>query len=236
MKKKKTGYQELKTLLIIGGVIVLIVGILIAVSQYKSSQAPVASEAVLREDSHITGPEDAAVTLVEFGDFQCPACASAKPIVEQLQADFPDDLRFSFRNFPLMSIHPNATRASEAAEAAAVQGKFWEMHDILYEQQSAWSGMANPTEQFKAYAEQLELDMDQFNRDLTNSEVTGRVTRDFNDGGALGVNSTPTFYLNGEKVENYSYEILKSQIEAIIAAKSNADESTEASVEAEPAE
>src|SRR5690606_21367780 len=116
----------------------------------------------------------------------------------------------------LISIHPNATRAAEAAEAAAEQGKFWEMHDLLYEQQAVWSSMANPSEQFKAFAKQLELDESKFVQDSSNSEVTSRVTRDFNDGGALGVNATPTFFLNGEKVETNSYDAIKSQIEEIL--------------------
>lgn len=228
--------KELKTLLIIGGVIVGVVAILIAVTQYKNSTKPVATEAVVRSDSHAAGPEDAAATLVEFGDFQCPACASAEPMVKQLRADFPNDLRFVFRNFPLVTIHPNATRASEAAEAAAVQGKFWEMHDLLYEQQNVWAGMGNPSEQFKAYARQLGLDESKFVQDSSNPDVTGRVTRDFNDGGVLGVNATPTFFLNGEKVENASYEDLKAQIEAIIAENGDSNESSEATPSATPAE
>lgn len=215
--------KEVKTLLLVGGIVVGVVGILIAVSQLKSANEPVASEAVIREDSHVLGAEDAPATLVEFGDYQCPACAAAEPMIKQLQADFGDDLRFSFRNFPLLSIHPNAMDSAKAAEAAAKQDKFWEMHDLLYEQQSAWSGLANPDDQFKAYAGQLDMDEDQFMSDYRSQEIADRVNRDFDDGGALGVNATPTFYLNGEKVQDHSYDALKAQIEDIIAGSDNAE-------------
>ncbi len=226
--------KELKQLLIIGGVIVAVVAVLIVVSQYKSANKPVATEALLRSDSHAAGPEDAPVTLVEFGDFQCPACASAEPMVKQLRTEFADNLRFVFRNFPLVSLHPNATRAAEAAEAAAEQGKFWEMHDLLYEQQTVWAGMSNPSEQFKAYAKQLGLDESKFAQDSSDAEVTGRVSRDFSDGGVLGVNATPTFYINGQKVENATYDAMKQQIEDIIA-RSKTDQSQEATPSATPA-
>ena len=211
--------KEVKTLLIIGGIIAAIAAVLIVVSRYTASSKPIATEAIVREDTHFKGIEGASVTLVEFGDFQCPACAASEPMLDQLLTDFPEDLRFAYRHFPLISIHPNATRAAEAAEAAAEQGKFWEMHDILFSQQNVWSGLANPSEQFKAYAQQLELDMDQFNRDSTDPEVTGRVNRDFDDGGRLGVSGTPTFFLNGQRVEDSSYEGLKAAIQEIVDAQ-----------------
>lgn len=209
--------KELKTLLIIGGAVVGVVAILIGVSQLKSNQEPIAGEAVIRDDSHVTGAEEGQVTLVEFGDYQCPACAAAEPTITQLKADFPDELTFSFRNFPLLSIHPNAMDSAKAAEAAALQGKFWEMHDLLYAQQNAWSSLGNPDDQFRAYAEQLELDVDKFMSDYRSQAVTDRVNRDYDDGIALGVNATPTFYLNGEKVEDNSYVAMKAQIESILA-------------------
>lgn len=218
--------KELKQLLIIGGVIVAIVAVLIGVSQYKSANKPTPTEALIRSESHTKGPEDAKATLVEFGDYQCPACASAEPMLNQLMSEYPNDLRFVFRNFPLVSIHPNATPAAEAAEAAAEQGKFWEMHDLIYEQQNVWASMSNPSEQFKSYAKQLGLDESKFNQDRSNPEVTSRVTKDFNDGGTLGVNATPTFFLNGKKVEDASYESLKQQIDEILGQTDSNQEST----------
>jgi protein-disulfide isomerase len=228
--------KELKTLLIIGGSIVAIIAILVGVSQFKAGSKPIASEAVIREDSHVTGPENAKVTLVEFGDYQCPACASSEPMIKQLIAAYPNDLRFSFRNFPLLSIHPNAMDTAKAAEAAALQGKFWEMHDLLYEQQNVWANLGNPDDQLKAYAEQLDLDVNKFMSDYRGQATTDRVNRDFNDGGALGVNATPTFYVNGEKVQNASYEELKKQIDAIIAQGGDDESDQESTPSATPTE
>jgi len=158
-------------------------------------------QSLVLDSSHMTGNKNAKVTLVEFGDFQCPACAAAHPKVKEIIEHYKGnaDFNFVFRNFPL-SQHKNAVIAAEAAEAAGSQGKYWEMHDKLYEAQGQWSESAAPLDIFAGYAAQLSLNVDQFKGDITNHKFTSIITADQNDGTELKVNSTPTFYLNGEKL------------------------------------
>ena len=141
---------------------------------------------------HIRGPEDAPVTLVEYGDYQCPYCGMAYPIVNAVQKAMGSDLRFVFRNFPISTIHPYAEGAAEAAEAAGAQGQFWEMHDWLYEHQDSLA----PKDLVEA-AGRLELDGDRFVADLTQHRFAPRVREDFMSGVRSGVNGTPTFFING---------------------------------------
>jgi protein-disulfide isomerase len=141
---------------------------------------------------HLQGPADAPVTLVEYGDYECPYCGAAYPIVKQLQAQLGDRLRFVFRNFPITTSHPHAEQAAEAAEAAAAQGRFWEMHDHLYEHQRHLEDG-----DLRGYAAELGLDVDRFERDLAQHVLAERVREDFMSGVRSGVNGTPTFYING---------------------------------------
>lgn len=147
-------------------------------------------------DDHIQGPEDAPVTLVEYGDYQCPHCARASVIVQLVQVRFGPLLRFVFRNFPLSQVHPMAELAAEAAEAAGVQGRFWKMHDALYENQPVLS-----PETIKAFARELRLDMDRFEDDLASGRFRERIKRDFVGGVRSGVAGTPTFFINGERYD-----------------------------------
>jgi protein-disulfide isomerase len=146
------------------------------------------------ERDHIQGPASAAVTLVEYGDYECPFCGAAYPIVKQVQARMGERLRFVFRNFPISTSHPHAEQAAEAAEAAATQGRFWEMHDHLYEHQRKLEDA-----HLHAYAEQLGLDVDRFDRELAQHAYAERVHEDFMSGVRSGVNGTPTFYINGKR-------------------------------------
>jgi protein-disulfide isomerase len=143
---------------------------------------------------HIQGPADAPATLVEYGDYQCPYCGAAYPIIKEVQAELGDRLRFVFRNFPITTSHPRAEQAAEVAEAAAAQGRFWEMHDVLYENQAHFGD-----EDFRAYAEQVGLDVERFDRDLAEHVHADRVREDFMSGVRSGVNGTPTFYVNGTR-------------------------------------
>ena len=149
---------------------------------------------------HIQGPANAPVTLVEYGDYQCPYCGAAYPIVKDVQAQMGDRLRFVFRNFPITTSHPYAAQAAEAAEAAAAQERFWEMHDTLYENQSRLD-----LDGLLAHAERLGLDLARFERELTDHVHADRVHEDFMSGVRSGVNGTPTFYVNGVR-HNDSYE------------------------------
>ena len=141
---------------------------------------------------HVQGPADAPVTVVEFGDYECPYCGEAYPVVKALQERLGDQICFVFRNFPLAQAHPHAEEAAEAAEAAASQGKFWEMHDMLYENQDALE-----PEDLVRYARALDLDLPRFVREMGDHLYAERVREDFRSGVRSGVNGTPTFFING---------------------------------------
>jgi protein-disulfide isomerase len=156
---------------------------------------PLLTPAVSERD-HTTGLEDAPVTLVEYGDFECPYCGMAYLVVKSAQRELGEQLRFVFRNFPLAEAHPHARLAAQAAEAAAAQGKFWEMYDALFQHQDALEA-----EDLAGYAKSLGLDVAQFARDLQDAKYTKRVRDDFRSGVRSGVNGTPTFFINGSRFE-----------------------------------
>jgi protein-disulfide isomerase len=163
---------------------------------------------------HIQGPGDAPVALVEYGDYECPYCGAAYPIIKQVQSRMGDRLRFVFRNFPITTSHPHAERAAEAAEAAGSQGKFWEMHDLLYEHQQHLEDA-----DLHRYAEQLGLDLRIFDEDLAGHHHAERVREDFMSGVRSGVNGTPTFYINGARHDgSYDVESLLTALERMAAA------------------
>ncbi len=203
--------KESKIILLVTGVVIAAIAILIAFVDANQADPNSVMQKVVREDSHTVG--SGAVQVVEFGDFQCPACAQAHPDVEKLKEEFKDDITFVFRNFPLPG-HPNAQPAAEAAEAAAAQGKFWEMHNKLFETQTQWSSLADPTSIFTQYAESLGLDKEAFTEAVTSKAHRTRISQDQSDGYAVGVSGTPTFFINGKKQDSFDYQSLKSAIEA----------------------
>lgn len=156
---------------------------------------------------HKHGNESAAVEIVEYGDYQCPHCGAAYPIIKEIEKAFGDQIVFIFRNFPLQQSHRFATVAAQAAEAAAQQNKFWEMHDAIFEHQEQLS------DAFLFYlAEQIELDVDQFQIDLEAAHTIKKVEDDFESGVRSGVNGTPSFFVNGEKFDGAAsdlFEMLK---------------------------
>jgi protein-disulfide isomerase len=156
---------------------------------------------VTEDRDHIQGPTEAAVTLVEYGDYECPYCGAAYPIIKEVQARMGERLRFVFRNFPITTSHPHAEQAAETAEAAATQGKFWQMHDLLYENQRR---LRAPD--LRDYAERLALDVARFDRELAEHAHAARVREDFMSGVRSGVNGTPTFYINGARHDD-SYDL-----------------------------
>jgi len=149
---------------------------------------------------HVQGPAHPSVTLLEYGDYECPYCGAAYPIVKELQKRMGAKMRFAFRNFPLANLHPRATLAAEAAETVGAGGKFWEMHDTLYEHQNALA-----EKDLVGYAHRLGVDRTQFETQLSRHAYAERVREDFASGVRSGVNGTPTFYLNGIR-HNGSYE------------------------------
>jgi protein-disulfide isomerase len=159
-------------------------------TQHKSPYSGLPLEVGPRD--HIQGSKGAPVTLIEYGDYQCPYCGIAYPIVKQVQRRIGESICFVFRNFPLTEVHPFAEGAAEAAEAAGEQGKFWEMHDTLYENQSALR-----PEELVGYAKHLQLDVPHFTSELTAHAHAKRIREDFLSGVRSGVNGTPTFFING---------------------------------------
>ncbi len=169
----------------------------------------VLTRSVTEDRDQIQGPADAAVTLVEYGDYECPYCGAAYPIVKEVQARMGERLRFVFRNFPITTSHPHAEQAAEAAEAAAAQGRFWEMHDVLYENQRRLGD-----QDLGAYAEKLELDVERFVKEVAEHVHAARVREDFMSGVRSGVNGTPSFYINGTRHDDsYDLETLLAALE-----------------------
>ncbi len=156
---------------------------------------PELSQPVTQED-HARGPETAPVTLVEYGDFECPHCGEAFPIVQELLRREDGNVRFVFRNFPLAQSHPHAQSAAEAAEAAAAQGKFWEMHNKLFHNQNALN-----EGDLHNYAEQIGMDVQRFEREMSRRMYANEVQQDFLSGVRSGVNGTPTFFINGQRYD-----------------------------------
>jgi protein-disulfide isomerase len=161
-------------------------------------------------EDHAQGPNDAQLTLVEYGDYQCPHCGHAYPIVKAVQKHFGARLRFVFRNFPLGEMHPWAEAAAEAAEFAGLKGKFWEMHDLLFENQRLLSERL-----LSGLAERLRLSVEELAEALDEGRFSERVQRDFSGGVRNGVNGTPTFFINGARHDgDFEFETLVKAIEA----------------------
>ena len=156
----------------------------------------------ISDTDHVRGAQSGTVTLVEFGDFQCPACGAYEPLVRKVMADNPTTLKVVFRHFPLTQLHQNALLAAKASESAGLQGKFWEMHDILYDNQKEWSGSLNAKDFFIGYAKVLKLDTKKFETDLSNSSIEEKIMAEYKEGNRLGVQGTPTFFVNGKMISN----------------------------------
>ncbi|MCB0692530.1 MAG: DsbA family protein [Saprospiraceae bacterium] len=169
-------------------------------------------ETLVNDNDHIAGDPNAKITLVEYGDYQCPYCGRAYPIVKKLQEDFKSDLRFVFRNFPLTQIHEYAFEAAESAELADKYGKFWEMHDKIYEHQNKLD-----MPHLVSYAESLGINGTEFFNRLETNETAKKVKSDFMSGVESGVNGTPSFFINGKKYDGpWEYEDLKQVLTQMI--------------------
>jgi protein-disulfide isomerase len=199
---------------IFGAVIVLLLGGLIIYSQQTKTSIDVSNvdaSSVLAASAqngniadHVFQDTTSKVTLVEYGDFQCPGCGAAHPNLKTLLADYGDKITFVFRNLPLTSLHPNARAAAAAAESAGLQGKYWEMHDKLYENQANWENLSasRRTELFKSYAREFNLDEAKFDTDIASDAVNNKISFDVALAKKVGASATPSFYLNGEKLED----------------------------------
>jgi len=172
------------------------------------------SPAPVSGSDHVTGSASAPVTIVEYGDFECPACGAYFPLVERFMKEASTTARLVFRHFPLPQ-HANAMIAAEASEAASLQGKFWDMYRLIYEHQNDWSNLPDAHNVLDGYANQIGLDMVKFKADIDSSAVKDAIANDQAEGVKIGIDSTPTFFVNGKAITNpQSYEAFKSLIEA----------------------
>lgn len=206
------------TIAMIAFTVIFLVGLFYLASKKDSVSVSGSDTKLLtvQPDDWIKGNPDAKLTLIEYLDFECEACGAYYSLIKQISEDFKDDVRFVVRYFPNPG-HANAMTAAVAVEAAGKQGKFWEMHDLLFEKQKEWGEKQQPTPAvFEAFAEQLGLDMVAFKADVEDAHVQERVKRDLNNGIKLGVQGTPTFFLEDEKVQIRSYEEFKNKIEVAL--------------------
>lgn len=185
--------------IIVIAVIVLFAGAF-ALTKHKSNSGTKGTTTV-NPTNHTEGSTKSGVVLMEYGDYQCPACGQYYPILKQIYDKYQGQIIFQFRNFPLVQLHPNAFVAARVAEAADKQGKFWEMHDLLYENQQAWGPSSSPNTFFLGYAKQLGLDTVKFQQDMMAQATNDLINADIAEGQKLGANSTPTFAINGKKLE-----------------------------------
>ena len=209
-------------------IIVLVFVGIVAVSNHKSSTSS-STNSSSQPTQHIIGTGSTGVTLVEYGDYECPYCEEYYPVVKQVQQEYNDKIFFQFRNFPLTSVHVNAFAGARAAEAAGLQNKFWEMHDALYDASNwqVWSTASDPTPYFSQYAQQLGLNMTQFKSDFGSSKVNDLVNADMTAGNKLNIQGTPTFFLDGKQITvGISVTDFEKVINAEIAKKAAASSST----------
>lgn len=199
------------SVLVLGGMVFGMVKV--ASRNSVNSNTPLSLVSALIQGDWVRGNRDAKVIITEYSDFQCPACASYYEVVKMAHKEFGDSVAFVYRHFPLKQIHANAEISALSAEAAGKQGKFWEMHDIIFENQKKWEKEKGAKEIFISYAKELGLNVEQFKQDLDSKEVKSKVDSDYKSGIEAKVNHTPTFFLNGKEIENpRSYEEFKKII------------------------
>ncbi len=218
--------NQTKAALAVAAIVVLVIGGLFAVNQAQGGDEPAAAEvsaavadgAIVREDSRILGEQGASgVTFVEFLDFECEACGAAYPIVEDLREKYAGEVTFVIRYFPLPG-HFNAGRAARAVESAARQGELEAMYNRMYETQTEWGESDEPKDDlFRSYAEEIGLDMDQYDADYVSQEIEERISKDVADGESLGVSGTPTFYIDGELFQPEAVEDFSAALDEAVA-------------------
>lgn len=203
MKKLQHYLKTVEGKFVAGFVIVIV--LLLAyyvVATPSSSDTSAPQDITITKTDHVRGAQDGILTLVVFGDFQCPACAAYDPLVRQAVEDNKKIVKFVFKQFPLTQIHQNALLAAKATEAAGLQGKFWEMHDMLYDKQKDWSEGMNAHDFIMTYATTLGLDTKKFSEDLNSKAIEDKIFAEYKEGIRLNVQGTPTFFLNGKKIDN----------------------------------
>lgn len=183
-------------------VVVLAIAGLFIFTNKKNNSSNNTTNATAKVSNHTEGNTASKIHLIEYGDFQCSACEAFYPIEKQVLSKYLSKISYTFREFPIASLHPNALAAARAAEAASLQGKFFEMHDLLYANQNLWANSSNPQTIFGQLATSLGLNITKFNADFASEAVNDTITADMNDGNKKGVDGTPTYFLNGTKLNN----------------------------------
>jgi len=221
--------QRYRPFLIIGLVLaVAVIGTLLLIRRSKSDQftggppaSPALSATPAASEEPTKLPSDIVVNLEEYGDYQCPPCGQLHPALKKIKQDLGPNLNFVFHNFPLEQIHKNALAAAQAAEAARMQSRFWEMHDLLYESQEFWIEEANPKPVFIKFARDLGMDVDRFVRDMGSDQVRMRIQADKDAGVRVGVTGTPTIFVDGRqlKVEATTPEGIRQAVQFMIKQK-----------------
>lgn len=216
--KKQSSNRVIRWILVVAIIAGAVFWVTKMASQNPSpDNSPTSATDAITENDWTKGGREASVKLIEYSDFQCPACGNFYPVVKKMNEEFGDKLQIAYRHFPLKQVHKNAGLAAQAAEAAGKQGKFWEMHDKIFESQKKWSSDEEVKNVFIGYAEELELDKEKFEEDLNSEEIKNFVEEDVNSGEKAKVNSTPTFFLNGSKIENpRTYDEFKNVINKAI--------------------
>jgi protein-disulfide isomerase len=194
--------NKTKPILVIVVAVVAAAGIALYLSHQSAAPGPGSGGNLSSSGGgHVRGNPSAPVTLVEFGDYQCPSCGYYHPIVDELIKRYPDKVKLEFHHYPLVQMHANALEAAMAVEAASDQGKFWEMHDLIYDHQKEWDRLPNPDTQFLAFAGTLGLDSNKFMRSLKSRDVQDRILADIQRGSAAKVQGTPTFFIDGQALD-----------------------------------
>lgn len=187
----------------------------VKIGSIPSAVLPAATLDAIATSDWRTGTPDASVLLIEYGDFQCPACGAYFPIVKKIISEYQDRIAFVYRHFPLPQ-HQWAAAAARASEAAGAQGKFWQMEELLYSRQQEWTADPDADTLFLKYANELGLDAGQYKRDTASSEIQRKIDSDMQGGIKAGVSATPTFFLNGKKIQPRNYEEFKQAVEAAL--------------------
>lgn len=201
----------------------IIWGLVVAMNKPVSNGPKLGVPSETSSTDHVAGSVSAPVTIIEYSDFQCPACALYYSIVEKLLSESSTTIRFVYRHFPLFPLpHKNSVIAAQASEAASLQGKFWEMYKMIFENQTSWENSDTAAVIFEGYAESIGLNIPIYKKDIDSVEVKARVQKDRDEGEVLGINSTPTFFINGKAIVNpQGYEAFKALIETAALNTSN---------------
>lgn len=191
-------------------------GLIVAMNKPVTPSKTLSTPADVTSTDNAIGPENARVTLIEYSDFQCPACAMYFPVIEKLFAESSTTMRLVYRHFPLPQ-HANAMIASQVSEAAALQGKFWPMYRLIFDNQTEWENSTKAREIFTQYAERIGLNMTSFKKDIDSDIVKNKIQASRDEGIKIGINGTPTFFVNGKAISNpQGYEQFKTIIEEAI--------------------